>query len=613
MKNLLFRPDTRCLGDVGKALAAAARAFPVPAAHRKELPFAVRDLSRLLTAERGGLSSRSYWSAPRFLAAYLRYFLPWNLYRLSWLLPGLDLPLRAGGHIIDIGSGPLTLPIALWCARPDLRALPLSFTCCDTALRPMEIGRAILRDLAGEDSPWRISLVRAGLDTILGAGGKGGGRRNPLPGASQSTGREGREGAATALPQKRGASEEAAVAAKADCIFAGNVLNELSASRHQPLEERLEQLMRQALRRLAPGGRMLLVEPGTRLGGKTVAMCRKGALSAGFLPLAPCPHSGPCPMLEQHLHYAASPPFSGWCHFIHPAVGAPRELLELGKQARLEKSSLAMSCLLLASPGAPEGTAPRFPESMEHAPLATAAFLADDMDDLEALYEEVLAEDAARQRRPVEGKRGGQTAERAVPPARAEAQTRSGRPATAGGGPHGTEFPVMPDSLQPGAYGAVRVISDMIRLPEEEEPGRYACCAKGLALLLDAARIPSGGAVLLPWPEREERDPKTGALVLRHQLKKPAASSPDVGHAPSRGTAASRGEIPAAAYPKGKARTEVSRAAGKRATASRDSGPAAQGESSEIPRKGKGAHAVRKSQAPRTRRAVGAKKGKPGT
>ncbi len=60
----------------------------------------------------------------------------------------------------------------------------------------------------------------------------------------------------------------------------------------------------------------------------------------------------------------------------------------------------------------------------------------------------------------------------------------------------------------------LRIISAPIRLPDQEQPARYACCERGLALLLDALRAPSGGGVVLPWPKEERRDAKTGALIL---------------------------------------------------------------------------------------------------
>ncbi len=463
--NLLTRPGTTLLEDLGRALAAAAGAFPVPASHRKDLPFAVRDLSRLLTMERAELS-RSYWSAPRFLAAYLHYFLPWNLYRLAWLLPGLDLPLRSGSQILDLGSGPLTLPLALWCARPDLRSLPLTFICSDVAVKPMEIGRDILRRLAGDESPWRIILRRDPLEKALARPGKGGEQGN------------------------------------IDCIMAGNMLNELSSARNTPLEQRLEHLTGMAAERLAPAGRLLLVEPGTRLGGKLIALARKGALAHGLSPLAPCTHADSCPMLEQPTHQGPFPPYSGWCHFFHPAGDVPRALADLARHARLEKDSLALSCLLLEKPDSASETlgdpAPATAGNGSRASKASrnVATPMDDLEELEALYAEIMSEDASGPARPSPAKTGRFEQRRREPGRQAD------------------DAPGASPSLD------LRVISDCIRLPDEAEPGRYACCDRGLALLLDAVRVPSGAFVTVSRPKQEARDAKTGALLLRRSIRK---------------------------------------------------------------------------------------------
>lgn len=486
--NLLARPGTAILEDLNRALAATAEAFPIPSTHKRDLPHAVRDLSRLLTQERAGLA-RSYWSAPRFLSAYLRYFLPWNLYRMAWLLPGLDLALRPGARVLDLGSGPLTLPLALWCARPDLRDLPISFICSDVAAKPMEIGRDILNRLAGGPSPWRILLRRAPLEKVLTRPGRG----------------------------DQGETF--------NCIMAGNTLNELSPARNTSLEERLEHLMETAAGRLEPGGRLFLLEPGTRLGGSLIALARKGALAHGLVPLAPCTHAGPCPMLEPSR---SGPSYSGWCHFFHPADNVPRALADLARQARLEKHSLALSCLLLGKPESHQDDAPAscadsddslkpdtrratlsgpatrkkppVPDNRRDSPAqrqeaspaghrkeARLAGLSDDLDELEALYAEIMAQDAD-----------------CPAPSKASAASRTAR----------TRRDFARPGSAPGSRLALRVISNLIRLPAEAEPARYACCERGLALLLDAARVPSGAFVLVPEPKQEERDPKAGALLL---------------------------------------------------------------------------------------------------
>ena len=75
----LLPPETRRLMDGIPAL--IEKTFPLPGRFRSALPSDVAELSRLLTSGRGerGLS---YLGRPNLLSAYLRYFLPWNLYRL---------------------------------------------------------------------------------------------------------------------------------------------------------------------------------------------------------------------------------------------------------------------------------------------------------------------------------------------------------------------------------------------------------------------------------------------------------------------------------------------------------------------------------------------------
>lgn len=487
-RNLLSRPGPELTAGLEQVLAAVAQAFPIPASHRKDLPYAVRDLSRILTSERGALA-RPYWAAPRYLAAYLRYFLPWNLLRLAWLAPDLDLGLRPGARILDLGSGPLTLPLALWLARPDMRTMPLEFVCADVAVKPMECGRAVFKALAGPDAPWTIRLVRASAERAL---------RVPRGG-------------------------------EYDCIMAANLLNELcEQGGGPPLSRRLEDLTARASAALRPKGRLLLVEPGTRLGGKLIALSRQGALQQGFFPLAPCTHDGPCPMSGSMAGEDELPPakggapqgrrrtaFSGWCHFVLPARGAPTALDELCRRAGLEKERLSLSCLLLEA-GLREQTG-------EATGRESAALLEGDLDELESLYNEIMAGDEQTDRPLLAEPAGG--------------AVRRGPGGKAGS----------------GSKGFVRVISDPISLPGHSEPGRYSCCEKGLALLLDAFRTPSGASVLVAWPEREERDAKTGALLLRREgeRRKERAAQTKPRETPGRAAGGKAGTSGAAAKPGG--------------------------------------------------------------
>ena len=203
------------------------------------------------------------------------------------LLPGLDLPApvcdaETPVTIADLGSGPLTLPIALWLSRPDWRAVPLTLVCVDTVPRPMEMGRSILEHMAklsGEPLNWTIRLVRSPLMQSFRE------LRSPY------------------------------------LLMAGNVLNELKDKPGVSVDERMADLAVAVGRTLHPEGTALFVEPGTRLGGTLTAKLRETALEEGLTPVAPCPHLGPCPLLETRERR--------WCHASQLAV-APAWLAESG-------------------------------------------------------------------------------------------------------------------------------------------------------------------------------------------------------------------------------------------------------------------------------------------
>ena len=146
------------------------RTFPLKRRFSSELPKNISWLSALLTKERSGLDG-SYMNDPALFNAYLRYFLPWNVFRLSLLLPALPLDDLAGtAEIVDLGSGPLTLPVALWIALPEIRDTPLSFRCVDRNGAALEAGVKLFSALAGkngEKTRWQVKTYRAALGERL--------------------------------------------------------------------------------------------------------------------------------------------------------------------------------------------------------------------------------------------------------------------------------------------------------------------------------------------------------------------------------------------------------------------------------------------------------------
>ena len=357
MSNPLFTaPDEFAVRGLAYLFRALDEVMPMNGAQRRDLPNACRDLSAMLTTDRDSLD-RPYWTAPRLTSAYLRYFLPWNLVRLSSLLPGLDFGrIPDEPLILDMGSGPLTLPLALWLSRPDLREKPVTIVASDTTPHILELGRRIFDLLRSELAPecrWTIRTMRASVTQALH-------RLHAKPGMLWM-------------------------------MTTGNVLNEMEERRARPghqMADRMRALLEDADRMLMDGGLIFSVEPGTRQGGRLLTNLRKSALGgveeepefedltsfalreeqAGraasrnaaydtddgwddeddmfefglsplFKPLSPCPHVNSCPMLDRRS--------TAWCHVNAPAEHAPQALRDLSARAGLDKDSISLSFLLL--------------------------------------------------------------------------------------------------------------------------------------------------------------------------------------------------------------------------------------------------------------------------
>ncbi len=270
---------------------------PLKAKHMKELHYAVRDLSRALTGERSSLSN-DYMGDPRSLNAYLRYFLPWNLYRLSRLFQGLDIKLPDNGVVVDLGSGPLTVAQALWIARPDLRKKKLTFINVDRTPKPMREGTRIFEALAGKDSPWRMVNVKGGSTSKI------------------------RE--------------------KADLLVTANMVNEASAGTRIPLPVWAENFCHSMAGKLARGGRILIIEPGIRRSGRVLSVIREEFINRMYSILGPCTHFGECPMSADQG--------KAWCHFNFDSDHAPKWLQDLSTRCRLEKDNVSLSFLYVGQP-----------------------------------------------------------------------------------------------------------------------------------------------------------------------------------------------------------------------------------------------------------------------
>jgi hypothetical protein len=345
------------------------KTFPIPARFRRTVPRDVAELSRLLTSGRGG-RPLAYLNHPPALSAYLRYFLLWNVYRLCRLLPALEIPLAPGDRIADLGAGPLTLPIALWLCRPELRALPLEFRCLDRSKAVLEAGKKLFAALAGSE--------------IFPSGPPGASR--PLTGASPAgawtfTAVSGELGQAL-VHGNAGREEGPALTAVL------NVYNEIFQSIPPGDDGGLSRFAGAQAALLAAHagrrGRILIVEPGVPRSGRFISLLRDALAALGFPPDSPCVHNGPCPFPGPEKgprpprrnssgrgrtdgasagdteSRAAEKTASKWCHFAFDTQDAPAALQRLSAAAGLPKDRAALS-FLLAGPAAGEGIRPAGP------------------------------------------------------------------------------------------------------------------------------------------------------------------------------------------------------------------------------------------------------------
>ncbi|MBQ7158670.1 MAG: hypothetical protein IJS09_04485, partial [Treponema sp.] len=154
--------------------------------HRVQLGGAIKRLSHELTDER---TSRrvGYMNDTSFVSAYISYFMWWNLVRLTRLfaaLPREVFALSDGDVVLDVGSGPLTVPIALWLARPELRTKKLTVYCMDLSQTALASGEELFLSIAAKTiasgsngagkklgdttiEPWNIVRVRGELGTRI--------------------------------------------------------------------------------------------------------------------------------------------------------------------------------------------------------------------------------------------------------------------------------------------------------------------------------------------------------------------------------------------------------------------------------------------------------------
>ena len=273
------------------------------------LPQDIRELSHQLTDER---SSRrlGYMNEKRFLSAYTRYFMWWNLFRLTSVFSAMDKSvfncLTDDSYALDIGSGPLTVPLALWLSRPELREKKITWYCMDLSSSILTLGENIFLSLAAKTlsennniQPWKIIRIKGSLRTSL---------KN-----------------------------------KASFITCANVFNEMFWVSDKPLEQLSKNYTESIFKYLDKAGTstVFIAEPGIPRAARFVSLCRDIFVRKNWQINSPCPHYQKCPA-DGHKG-------GKWCHFILDTNTAPQKLLKLSESAGLPKDRASISFICASS------------------------------------------------------------------------------------------------------------------------------------------------------------------------------------------------------------------------------------------------------------------------
>lgn len=266
---------------------------PLNSRQLQQLPDNIKALSHQLTDQR---SERrlGYMNENIQLSSYVRYYTWWNLIRLTRLFANLNkesFPLK-DSVCLDVGSGPLTVVIALWLARPELRQLNLTWYCLDVSANSMAFGEDLYLSIAAKitGKTWKIIRVKGSFGTFI--------------------------------------------KEKADFITCANMLNELDQSADMPPEYQTKKYYEQFENYADENAKFLLIEPGIPKAARTLSLLRDRFIREGKMISSPCTHLSDCPM-NGFKAYTGSQ--HKWCNFAFSTDDAPVKLLKLSDKAKLPK------------------------------------------------------------------------------------------------------------------------------------------------------------------------------------------------------------------------------------------------------------------------------------
>lgn len=275
----------------------------------------VKNLSHQLTDDRGS-RRLGYMNEAGYISAYISYFMWWNLVRQTRLFANLpktafeSLASSENPVAIDVGSGTLTLVIALWLARPELRNKKIKWYCMDLSQTALSAGEELYLAIAAKmlrgsdepDEPWKIVRVKGAFGT--------------------------------------------AIKEKADFITCANVFNEIVQRNEMPTDFLAKKYTGELLSYLKDErSSVLLVEPGDPHSARFITLMRDALIRQNFSPVAPCPHAKECPMAGRTSGKTTNAygKNAKWCNFAFDTESAPFSLKKLSEKAGLQKERASLS------------------------------------------------------------------------------------------------------------------------------------------------------------------------------------------------------------------------------------------------------------------------------
>ncbi len=298
-------------------------AMPLSEKQIKALPKNIKSLFLNLTSERSN-RRLNYLNNASTLSGYIHYYMQWNIFKLVKIFSAMDFSdIKDGDFLADFGSGPLTLICALWIAKPELRKKKLTWYCIDNAGKALTAGKDIFLTLCAhtqltskeETPPWHIIKVTGSFG----------------------------------IPLKN----------KIALYTSANLFNEFFSHSRKTIFEEGKKIAKTINQYLNENGNILIIEPGTPLGGEIISALRTILLANNYQPTAPCTHNKTCPMPVSKNTHTESKNYDTkhqktdsncitlkkWCHFTIETNDAPQHLLNFSKSINLPKKTVPVSFL----------------------------------------------------------------------------------------------------------------------------------------------------------------------------------------------------------------------------------------------------------------------------